>query len=78
MVNARGQSLVTLKVMERTLQKFPDFQSADRATLQYYRSLTPAQRIEILLELIERAQGNDDATQQGLARVYRILKLPRG
>lgn len=70
--------MVTLKVMERTLQKFPDFQSADRATLQYYRSLTPAQRIEILLELIERAQGNDDATQQGLARVYRILKLPRG
>src|ERR1039457_7186874 len=68
---------VTLNTMERTVQRFPDFQSADRATLQYYRSLTPAQRIEILLELIERAQESDDATRQGLARVYRILKLPR-
>ena len=64
--------------VERTVQRFADFQEADRATLLYYRSLTPAQRIEILLELIERAQENGDATRQGLARVYRIVKLPRG
>jgi hypothetical protein len=64
--------------MERTVQRFADFQSADRATMEYYRSLTPAQRIEILLELVERAQATGDATRQGLARVYRIVKLPPG
>jgi hypothetical protein len=61
--------------LERVAERFPDFESADQATLQYYHSLTPAQRIDILLELIHRAHENDHATEQGLARVYRIVKL---
>jgi hypothetical protein len=71
-------AIVYTLVVERIAEKFRDFESANQATLQYYRSLTPAQRIDILLELIHRAHDNDHATEQGLARVYRIVKLSRG
>ena len=71
-------AIVYTRVVERIAVRFRDSESANQATLQYYRGLTPAQRIDILLELIHRARENDDATEQGLARVYRIVKLSRG
>lgn len=64
--------------MDHVVQKFRDFEAADRATRDYYRSLTPAQRIEILLEIIQQARESDGETEQRLAPVYRIVKLPRG
>jgi len=63
--------------MERVAQVFASHEEADRATRAYYRSLTPAQRLEILLEILTRARANDHDAQQGLARVYRIVKLPQ-
>ena len=36
--------------MERVAQVFRSHEEADRATREYYRSLTPAQRLDILLE----------------------------
>ena len=57
------------------MQIFGSHQQAELATRAYYRSLTPAQRLDILFELIARAHETDHAAQQGLARVYRIVKL---
>ena len=60
--------------MEKKVQKFSSFNEAEKAEREYYRSLTPQQRIEILLELIVRYRRNDESAER-LERVYRITKL---
>ena len=57
--------------------KYGSFQEADRAEKAYYLSLTPQQRLEIVLQLRALAYGVDDETAPRLARVYRIIKLPQ-
>ena len=59
--------------MEIVARKFSSFAESDRADREYYRSLTPEQRLDILLELVARAQT--DEAEQGFARVYRVVKL---
>jgi hypothetical protein len=59
--------------MERVVQKFATFEEAEAADRDYYRALTPAQRISIMLDLIY-PEGNDAATTR-FERVYRIVKL---
>jgi len=61
--------------MERTVAKFSSHQEAEQATLEYYRSLTPEQRLDILLELIEASRKEGDAASERFERVYRIVKL---
>ena len=61
--------------MERTVAKFSSHQEAERATLEYYRSLTPEQRLDILFELIEASREEGDAASERFERVYRIVKL---
>jgi hypothetical protein len=61
--------------MERTVAKFSSHHEAERATLEYYRSLTPEQRLDILLELIEASRKEGDAASERFERVYRIVKL---
>ncbi|MGH9488903.1 MAG: hypothetical protein ACRD17_00205 [Terriglobales bacterium] len=55
--------------------KFRSHAEAEEATLDYYRSLTPEQRLEILFELRRQAHPENDAAPEGMARVYRVLKL---
>jgi hypothetical protein len=43
--------------MQKSIQVFHSFAEAEKANKEYYRSLSPAKRIEILLEL--RAQLQD-------------------
>ena len=62
-------------VMERTVAKFPSYREASEATLAYYRSLTPQQRLDILFELIDSSRKQGDAASERLERVYRISKL---
>jgi hypothetical protein len=64
--------------MKLVLAKFRTFHEADAATLEYYRRLSPAERLEILFQLRAMAHKEIDATSRGLARVYRIAQLPRG
>jgi len=64
--------------MERVVAKFRTHQEADEATLAYYRSLSPKERLEILFQLRAAHHKDDDAASQGLARVYRIAQLKRG
>jgi hypothetical protein len=61
--------------MEAIVAKFASHDEAEQATLAYYRQLTPAERLGILLELIEAANAQTDAASQGFARVYRIAQL---
>ena len=59
--------------MEKVARIFRSFAEADQANVEYYRSLTPEQRLEILFELIANAQP--DETEQRPERVCRIIKL---
>ena len=62
-------------MMERVIRKFDSHEDAARADREYYLSLTPAQRVDILLELVAQHKDSIGATEQGLARVCRIVKL---
>ncbi len=64
--------------MERAVAKFRTHQEAEEATLRYYRSLSPEERLEILFQLRAFQHKDDDASSEGLARVYRIAQLKRG
>lgn len=60
--------------MEKRVRKFKTFAEAEAADREFYRSLTPDQRLEILLELVSQEDG--DAPPR-LERVYRITPLAR-
>jgi hypothetical protein len=64
-------------MMERIVAKFRTHQEAEKATLEYYLRLSPAERLEILLNLRALAHQEDNATSGRLARVYRITQLKR-
>lgn len=57
------------------VQKFANHEDAAKSDVLYYRELTPAQRLEILLELIDRFRRDNNAPADRLERVYRIVKL---
>ena len=59
--------------MEKGLRIFHTFAEAERADREYYRALTPEQRLEILFELVAAQQPH--GTEQRLERVCRIIKL---
>lgn len=61
--------------MEKVVRKFHSFEEADRADREYYRSLTPQQRLDLLLDLIARQRESLDEASQRFERVYRIIKL---
>ena len=64
--------------MKRTVRIFKDFDEANEADLAYYRSLSPKERLDILLDLVRRE--NEDAhheTEQRLERICRIVELPK-
>ena len=61
--------------MERTVRVFKSFQEAEDADSEYYRSLSPAQRVDILLILRDQYSPYDDELTQGFERVYRIIEF---
>ena len=60
--------------MQKTIQKFGSFADAEKADAAYYRSLSPGQRLDILLAMVEQMQPRDE-TERRLKRVYRIVEL---
>ena len=64
--------------MERTVAKFSSHEEADRAEWEYYRWLSPGERLRILLELSRRFREGGDASSERLERVYRIAELSSG
>ena len=63
--------------VEQVVHKFTDFRAADEADRRYYRSLTPAERVRIVITLMERSKMFYDDPPQGLERVCRITQLSR-
>ena len=57
---------------DKQIRLFRTFEEAEAADRDFYRSLTPEQRLNILLELIAR-----NGSSKGLERVYRIVEFER-
>lgn len=55
--------------MQKTVAKFRSFEEAEKADCDFYRKLTPEERLKILLDLLPHG------SEQRLERVYRITKL---
>jgi hypothetical protein len=58
--------------MEKVVRIFHSFAEADRAEREADRNMTPEQRIAVVLRL--RCWAYPDATEQRLARVYRVVQ----
>lgn len=60
-------------MFDRTVRVFRNFKEAEEADRDFYRNLTPAERLKIWFELchFERL----DEPEQRLQRVYRITPL---
>ncbi len=58
--------------MEIVGNKFKSFQEAEEAELNYYRSLTPQQRLDLLLDIIN---SNTPENAKRVERVCKIVKL---
>jgi hypothetical protein len=61
--------------MERKVRIFKSFAEAEEADRKYYKSLTPVQRIEILLRLRAQYRPYGDELSEKFVRVCRIVKL---
>jgi len=57
--------------VEKVARKFKSFEDADKAKLDYYRSLTPGERVEIALKLHLVYYGPD----KPMKKVARIVRL---
>ena len=64
--------------MERVGARYASHEEARQASWEYYRRLTPQQRLDILLELIGMSRKEADASSERLERVYRITALDPG
>jgi hypothetical protein len=63
--------------MHPVVAKFGNFREAQEATRDYYRRLSPAERLEILFKLRALEHKEGEVASRGLARVYRIAQLKR-
>jgi hypothetical protein len=63
-------------VMDKVVSVHKSFEEAARADKAYSKSLSPEERVDILLELRRRTWADEDAeTGPRLERVYRIIKF---
>ena len=58
-----------IKDVEKVARVFSKFEDADRVDRDYYRKLSPQERLAILLQLINHAP------EQRLERVHRVTKF---
>ena len=61
-------------VVEKTVRVFESFEEAEDADTEYYRSLSPAQRVDVLLTLRDQYSPYNDELTQGFERVCRIIE----
>lgn len=61
--------------MQKVLKVFNSFEEADRADDEYYASLSPQERVDILLDLVAAYRESLGETGQRLERVYRVVEL---
>ena len=61
----------------RELRVFSGFDAAKRADDEYYASLTPQERLDILLDIIAAYRESTGEASERLERVYRVVELSR-
>jgi hypothetical protein len=61
--------------VERVLQVHESSKDADVADRAYYASLSPAERLEIALDLIQRYRESLGEAAQRFERVCRVIEL---
>jgi hypothetical protein len=61
--------------VDRSVKVLRSFEEADEADDLFYSGLTPQQRIDVLLELIERHRSNLGEAANRFERVHRIAEL---
>ena len=61
--------------MDFTVRRYDSLSEADSAEDRYYMSLTPEERLSILLELIEMYRSTYGESSERFERVYRIDEL---
>jgi hypothetical protein len=67
--------IATIESMEKVVKLLSSFSQADEEDKRFYRSLTPAQRLDILLTLVAQRQAMQaNETTEGFKRVYRTIK----
>jgi len=64
--------------MKRVARIFRSFEDADAADDQFYASLAPEERLDILLELVERHRSTLGEAANRFERVHRIVELSQG
>lgn len=62
--------MVSFRV-QKTVRKFKSLPEADRADRDFYKKLSPQERLSILLQLTKHEP------ERRLERVYLVIKLPR-
>lgn len=70
--------MVNWERVERIVQVFTSFVDADTADDDYYANLTAAERVDVLLELIERYRDSLGEAAERFERVCTVTELPRG
>ncbi len=55
--------------MQKTVAKFRSFEEADKADRDFYKRLTPQERLDILLELLSHGP------EQRFERAYRVVRF---
>ena len=63
-----------LKDVDKAFRAFQSFEEADRVDRAYYRSLTPKQRLDLLLELVRRS----GPAAERFERVCRVVARKEG
>jgi len=61
--------------LDRTVAKFSSHEEAAQADREYYLRLTPQQRVDLVIEMMENFRKEGDAATERFERVYRIVKL---
>ena len=64
----------SFKIDRTAFQVFSSFEEAEAADREYERSLSPAQRIQILLSLREYSSFYDAELTKGFKRVCRVIE----
>lgn len=59
--------------MEKVVRIFKSFEAADEADVRERQLMTPEERVEVFLGIQQRSF--DNAADERLARVYRVLTL---
>jgi hypothetical protein len=58
-------------IVQKTVRKFKSFAEGEKNDRDFYKKLSPQERLNILLKLSEHEP------ERRLERVYRVIKLPR-